>query len=158
MTEMKSFYSAVRTGALNKAVCASSFKGLIWADWKTSLKCCFWKYCVTPLMLLLGINAEVCKSTAQNCRYYTVSCLHLSLLCRVQSKLRDSFVISCVSESSEHNIWKMKTDAWRQPTRPIIFILATAPSRRDMFAAPSVAIYSTRPTSTVTYYFTGPIY
>jgi hypothetical protein len=27
ITEMKSVYSAVRTGALNKAVCASSVKG-----------------------------------------------------------------------------------------------------------------------------------
>jgi len=27
MTEMKSVYSAVRTGVLNKAVCASSLKG-----------------------------------------------------------------------------------------------------------------------------------
>ena len=27
MTEMKSVYSAVRTGSLNKAVCASSLKG-----------------------------------------------------------------------------------------------------------------------------------
>jgi hypothetical protein len=27
ITEMKSVYSAVRTGALNKAVCASSAKG-----------------------------------------------------------------------------------------------------------------------------------
>ena len=27
MTEMKSVYSAVRTGSLNKAVCASSVKG-----------------------------------------------------------------------------------------------------------------------------------
>jgi hypothetical protein len=28
ITELKSVYSAVRTGTLNKAVCASSFKGL----------------------------------------------------------------------------------------------------------------------------------
>ena len=28
ITEMKSVYCAVRTGSLNKAVCASSFKGL----------------------------------------------------------------------------------------------------------------------------------
>jgi len=30
ITEMKSVYSAVRTGSLNKAVCASSLKGLTW--------------------------------------------------------------------------------------------------------------------------------
>jgi hypothetical protein len=29
ITEMKSVYSAVRTGSLNKAVCASSSKGII---------------------------------------------------------------------------------------------------------------------------------
>jgi len=29
ITEMKSVYSAVRTGALNKAVCASAVKGYI---------------------------------------------------------------------------------------------------------------------------------
>ena len=29
ITEMKSVYSAVRTGSLNRAVCVSSFKGLI---------------------------------------------------------------------------------------------------------------------------------
>ena len=31
ITEMKSVYSAVRTGALNKAVCASSLKGWFWS-------------------------------------------------------------------------------------------------------------------------------
>ena len=32
LTQMKSVYSAVRTGSLNKAVCASSVKGLSTSD------------------------------------------------------------------------------------------------------------------------------
>jgi len=39
LTEMKSVYSAVRTGALNKAVCASAVKGSAVRLWETSGFC-----------------------------------------------------------------------------------------------------------------------
>ena len=39
ITEMKSVYSAVRTGFLNKAVCASSVKGLMLCCKITSVQC-----------------------------------------------------------------------------------------------------------------------
>jgi 3-methyladenine DNA glycosylase Mpg len=53
----------------------------------------------TTLLMLLGITAEVYKYTAQKSRYYTNSRLHLSLLCRAQSKLCDSFVITVFLKS-----------------------------------------------------------
>ena len=42
ITQMKSVYSAVRTGSLNKAVCASSLEGLrpyTWITWSRELEC-----------------------------------------------------------------------------------------------------------------------
>ena len=53
ITEMKSVYSAVRTGSLNKAVCASCLKGqiLAWRRFPRTETCC--QICINPL------NAEL---------------------------------------------------------------------------------------------------
>jgi len=59
----------------------------------------FLKILCTTLLMLLGIIAEVCEYTARKSRYYTNSRLHLSLLCRAQSKLCDSFVITVFLKS-----------------------------------------------------------
>ena len=48
ITEMKSVYCAVRTGSLNKAVCASVFKGII--TWAANIPVCTSEYTIPPAL------------------------------------------------------------------------------------------------------------
>jgi len=54
ITEMKSVYSAVRTGSLNKAVCASSLNGL------TFNNCTLCLHCIYVFCIYLRTNSDLC--------------------------------------------------------------------------------------------------
>ena len=64
ITQMKSVYSAVRTGALNKAVCAPSVKGLItvveWKYFSHNTVLCLWRFQVSSCCS--NLTGDVCEA------------------------------------------------------------------------------------------------
>jgi hypothetical protein len=72
ITEMKSVYSAVRTGSLNKAVCASSLNGSRHESYKTNL------LIPTSTIKSQCNNYTACKKTVLQCFTFAVCLLHVS--------------------------------------------------------------------------------
>ena len=96
ITEMKSVYSAVRTGSLNKAVCASYLKGLI-REPSTSgflLKTCSFghRYTVRLLSFRTGIIKSIC---VKEITLLLSSFRHTSLL-TVHTDLHDHSASGCL--------------------------------------------------------------
>jgi len=78
ITEMKSVYSAVRTVSLNKAVCASVFKGLKNTDCcvygQNTDYCVYWLLCLRPEHWLLCLRQNTAVSAARTLSAVSTDC------------------------------------------------------------------------------------
>jgi hypothetical protein len=84
INEMKSVYSAVRTGSLNKAVCVSSFKGSVGlysffvrtcrlacdVKWRLKIECLSTSQCVLKLTLRRKLNSGVLICSKLQCHVW----------------------------------------------------------------------------------------
>jgi hypothetical protein len=118
ITEMKSVYSAVRTGCLNKAVCASSLNGFVFI-WEQTATCALyntnWLLFITEMKSVYSavrtgsLNKAVCASSFKDLKL-------LSCFCYVYFNSQECWSLNFISlkalQVCEHNPAVMKYFVW----------------------------------------------